>query len=55
MNDALDRSTEAPLFPDAESRELRSWWDAIQAEFVDEPKESVKKAASGGNSHSAFV
>ena len=36
------RST--PLFSADESQELRSRWDAIQTQFVDEPRKSVQEA-----------
>lgn len=34
----------APLFPTDEADSLRSRWDAIQTEFVDEPRTAVEKA-----------
>lgn len=37
-----DRST--PLFPEDAREELQSRWEAIQAEFVDEPRHSVEEA-----------
>src|SRR5579864_5597275 len=33
-----------PLFPTAEAQELRSRWDSIQTDFVDEPRKSVEEA-----------
>lgn len=35
---------QAPLFPDNEAGELRSRWDAVQASFVDEPRQAVEQA-----------
>lgn len=35
---------EVCLFSDAEVGDLRSRWDDVQAEFVDEPKRAVKEA-----------
>ena len=34
----------APLFPPEEADSLRSRWDGIQTEFVDEPSTAVKEA-----------
>jgi hypothetical protein len=39
-----DDDGSAPLFPDEARRELRSRWEEIQAEFVDEPRRSVEQA-----------
>ena len=36
--------TERPLFADDELAELRGRWAAVQAAFVDDPKECVQKA-----------
>ena len=36
--------TEAALFPDQELNELRSRWQGIQTEFVDQPRRSVEEA-----------
>lgn len=33
-----------PLFPGAESQELRQRWQTIQAAFVDEPRKAVEQA-----------
>ena len=32
------------LFPDEQCRRLQSRWDSIQASFIDEPRDSVRKA-----------
>lgn len=37
-------ATAAPLFPPEEADSLRGRWDAIQTEFVDEPRHAVEKA-----------
>jgi hypothetical protein len=37
-------ASEAPLFSPDEAEGLRSRWDAIQTEFVDEPRSAVEKA-----------
>ncbi|HKD12475.1 MAG TPA: hypothetical protein VKE50_10380 [Thermoanaerobaculia bacterium] len=34
----------SPLFAEAEARNLRGEWDAIQIAFVDEPRRSVERA-----------
>jgi hypothetical protein len=39
-----DGDGSTPLFPEAARDELRSRWEAIQAEFVDEPRHSVEEA-----------
>jgi hypothetical protein len=36
----------APLFPTEEADSLRTRWDSIQTEFVDEPRTAVEKADS---------
>ncbi len=41
---AMATERPGPLFPDAESAEMRSRWDDIQAGFVDEPRRSVEEA-----------
>jgi hypothetical protein len=35
-----------PLFSPDEAKDLRTRWDAIQVEFVDEPRQSVEQADS---------
>ena len=35
---------QAPLFPDNEANELRGRWDAVQASFVDEPRQAGEQA-----------
>jgi hypothetical protein len=42
--EARESSTEEVLFADEELTELRSRWTAVQAAFVDDPKECVQKA-----------
>jgi hypothetical protein len=42
--EAHESSTEEVLFADEELTELRSRWTAVQAAFVDDPKECVQKA-----------
>lgn len=39
-----DQDGVAPLFPDDVRSELRSRWEAIQTDFVDEPRHSVEQA-----------
>lgn len=36
----------APLFPSEEASDFRTRWDAIQAGFVDEPRQAVEQADS---------
>lgn len=43
-NATKEDSASARLFSDAEMGDLRSRWDNVQAEFVDEPKRAVKEA-----------
>lgn len=38
------REGAAPLFANNEAQDLRSRWEKIQIEFVDEPRKSVEKA-----------
>jgi hypothetical protein len=42
---ALDESA-APLFSPDEAKDFRARWDAIQASFVDEPRQVVEQADS---------
>ncbi len=42
---ALD-DTAAPLFPPEEAKDFRARWDAIQVNFVDEPRQVVEQADS---------
>jgi hypothetical protein len=42
---ALDETT-APLFSPEEAKDFRTRWDAIQASFVDEPRQVVEQADS---------
>jgi len=39
-----DTATEQPIFAVAEADELKRSWDAIQANFVDEPRRAVEEA-----------
>lgn len=39
-------SESTPLFPGDEATELRARWDAVQAGFVDEPRQAVEQADS---------
>lgn len=38
------RGGDTPLFSEHEGRDLRSQWEAIQAGFVDEPRQAVERA-----------
>ncbi len=40
------RTDAAPLFPSEEASAFRARWDAIQAGFVDEPRQAVEQADS---------
>jgi hypothetical protein len=39
-------SQPGPLFPDDELHSFRTRWDAVQASFVDEPRQAVEQADS---------
>lgn len=41
---AASAEPNAPLFPDNETRDLRSRWDKAQSMFVDEPRKAVEDA-----------
>lgn len=41
---AAGAESAAPLFPREEAESLRTRWDSIQTEFVDEPRGAVEKA-----------
>ncbi len=41
---AADPETPVPLFADDTRQDLRSRWESIQAEFVDEPRSAVEQA-----------
>lgn len=42
--DAANNEAQTALFPENESRELRSRWDRAQGMFVDEPRKAVEEA-----------
>lgn len=42
--DTTEADSATPLFPPDEAQSLRTRWDGIQTEFVDEPRAAVEKA-----------
>ncbi|HEV2579052.1 MAG TPA: hypothetical protein VGU25_17740 [Acidobacteriaceae bacterium] len=43
-NAAANTDAHAPLFPENETRDLRTRWDKAQGMFVDEPRKAVEEA-----------